>query len=126
MKLNWTKVEGTETFEAQLSGKLLEVSNDVRTLDNEKQTPYRLAKVKVDGKNYSALMYDKNFQHGVEVGDELACKAFYDPARGKEILITVSHLIASTRATIEDFGFPSEVKEKVEEIVDELSSIEKA
>lgn len=110
MNLTWTKNELTGSYEAGFSAKLRSVSD--ATFQNVNETTYRIANIELPtGKVVSGLMYESNFQHGVQVGNTYLCRAVYQ-GEGQNVLITVSHLAAAERATINDFGFElSEVKE---------------
>jgi len=118
MNLEWKKSEVTGNLEASFNGKLLSVSETVLNLNNDAKTEYRIATIQIDGskgsKNVTAIMYESNFKHGVEKGNSYLCKAVYDESRAdKSVLITISHLVAGDRATIEDFGIPKVESKKV-------------
>ena len=103
MNLNWIKNEKTGSYEAAFAAKLRSVSD--KTFTNVNGTEYRIASIDLpNGKTVSGIMYESNFQHGVTVGNTLACRAIYQGS-GENVLITVSHLAAAERATIDDFGF---------------------
>lgn len=110
MKLTWKKSELTGSYEANFSAKLRSISD--ATFQNVNKTVYRIANIELPtGKVVSGLMYESNFQHGVQVGNSYLCKAVYE-GKGDNVLITVSHLAAAERASIGDFGFElSEAKE---------------
>jgi hypothetical protein len=114
MKLNWKKSEAVEgRYEANLTAKLLSISN--QTFKNVNETEYRIAVIEVEGKSINAIMYEKNFQYGVENGKSYACRASFDSTTGsKDVLITVSHLVAGERVTIDDLGFELPVDEMAE------------
>lgn len=117
MNLDWNKTE-EGIYQAKLTTKLISVSDKVFKFDNEKQTEYRVCVIELEnGKQASAVMYESNHSYGVNVGTSYASRAIYDPAKGKELFLTVSHLAAADRLTIEDLGFPimDDVEAKAEE-----------
>jgi len=104
------------TFEAKCSVKLLSIGE--KTQENSNGTTYKVATVKMDnGKTVTAIVYEGNYSFGVELGNNYAAKAIYDPERGGDLLIQMSHLIAGERANINDFDF------EIEENVGELAAI---
>jgi hypothetical protein len=104
------------TFEADCAVELLVVGE--KEQQNSNGTTYKVVTAKLNGKNITAIIYQGNYSKGIEVGNNYAAKAIYDPSRGGELLIQMSHLIAGERANIADFEF-----EMVE--TDELAAIAK-
>lgn len=111
MKLNWKKSELVEgTFEANVNVTMVAEASD-RVMENTNGTQYRVLTVKLPtSKQVSAIIYESNFEKGVEVGTVYLAKAIYNPERGKEVLIQMSHLTGADRANVDDLGFemPSE------------------
>ena len=106
MNLNWKFNQERNVHEASFAGILKSVSEQTFELNNEKKTKYRIATVELEGKAIQAMMYEKNYAHGVKMGDSYSCRATYDPKWGNnQPLITVSHLPAAQRATLADLGF---------------------
>jgi hypothetical protein len=120
MKLNWKKDEVTGNLIANFTGKLVSVAENA--IENVNGTQYRPCTVTINDAgqktNITGIMYEKNYEHGVDIGDNLLCRASYDPEQeGEDIFVNVSHLKAAERATLSTFGLdkaPS-VKEEVEE-----------
>lgn len=104
------------TFEANCSVELLAIGE--KEQQNSNGTIYKVATVKLNDKNVTAIVYQGNYSKGIEIGNKYAAKAIYDPTRGGDLLIQMSHLIAGERANIADFEF-----EMVE--TDELAAIAK-
>lgn len=107
--------EVTGRNEYQFMGELLSVAKE--PIKNVNNTEYRPCSIKFMAPNGNevtsrALMYEKNFQHGVEVGEEYLCTATTDAdaEKGKEVLITVSHL-QSTSETADISIFESITEE---------------
>ena len=118
MELKWKKSEQVEgSFEANLAVTLISVGET--TQENKNGTVYHVGSVTLDnGKNVSAIIYEKNFNYGVTPGTKYLAKAIYDPKRGNDVLIQMSHLVAAERANIADLGFSFDE-------VDELAAISK-
>lgn len=110
MNLTWKKNEVSGNLEAAISAKLLSVSETVLTLNNEKNTEYRVCAIQLpNGKNVTAIMYEANFIYGVTPGTNYSCRVIRDTKReDNSVLITMSHLVAAERATLADFGLDSE------------------
>lgn len=97
---------GEQQKRANFNAKLISISDKV--LENANGTPYRVATVEfTDAKKaiqrVSALVYEKNFNYGMTVGETyLATVIITD---GNAPLITVSHLPGSgNRASADMFG----------------------
>lgn len=95
--------------EVQFEGKLLSISNTTLTLNNDKQTPYRVASVQYinnDGveKVASAIVYEANYTYGMTPGVTYLCRAIKTPGQSTP-LVTMSHLVATERASFDDFNF---------------------
>lgn len=122
MKLNWKKNETSGNSEATFAAKLEAVSD--RTFKNVNDTEYRIATIKLpeSGDSRSAIMYESNYQHGVEVGKTYACRIIFNKENPENVLLTVSHLIAGERATLSDFGISVE---DVKEEADDFANVQK-
>lgn len=98
--------ETTNNQEASFGAKLLSISQ--KPLENSNGTYYRIANIEfedINGKlqKSSAMVYEKNFAYGMEIGKTFLAKASLS---GKNVYITVSHLeYNGTRATVDMFGF---------------------
>ena len=98
---------------ARLQGfsELLNVNPKVLFLQNDKNTSYHIATVKIETTDglqpRTAIMYDANYvQGGFKPGDFLLTRV--EKTEGyDQPLIVVSHLHAGARATNEDFDFGS-------------------
>ena len=101
--MNLVKNEDNDSYEATFSAKLISVSDKWFQNANGKQ--YKICNIDLNGKTIIAIMYEKNFNHGVQPGVAYQAKAIYDESRGKDVLVIVSHLVVGQRATIEDFEF---------------------
>lgn len=115
MNLEWKTSDVTGNLEASFNGKLLSISDKVFNLKNEAKTEYRAVIIQIDGskgsKNVSAVMYETNYQHGVQTGITYLCKASYNQSKtDKSVFLTVSHLAVGEKANIDDFGAISEIK----------------
>jgi hypothetical protein len=116
-----------EIFEGRTNVKLISIGDKFQ--ENVNGTRYVVATVKMDtGKQVTAMVFENNLKYGVEVGQEYSAKVIYDPTRGGELLITMSHLPAGERANIEDFDFEimpakSELSEAKAEIADALKTL---
>lgn len=109
----------TNNPEVQFEGKLLSVSSNVLNLNNEKQTPYRVATIQyanADGvvKTASAIIYEANFKYGVTPGLSYLCRAIKTPGQTTP-LVTMSHLVATERASFDDFNF--DAVEEAEQVI---------
>lgn len=103
---------------ANFAAKLLSISSQVLELNNDNKTPYRVATIEFttatgELKRSTALVYEKNFQYGMPVGDTYQATVTITPGQLNP-LVTVSHLAAGERATFDDFGVTAEVESFVE------------
>lgn len=103
---------------ANFPAKLLSISSNTLNLKNDNQTEYRVASIEftaADGeiKKVTAIVYEKNFQYGMTVGDTYQATVTITAGQANP-LITVSHLAAGERATFDDFGVTAEVESFVE------------
>jgi hypothetical protein len=106
--MNFSKNTLTGNMEANLGGKLISISSEVRT--NKNGTDYRLANieiVKADGKKavVTSIVYEKNFSYGMQVGQTYLTTATLTPNGPSPVLFTTSHLPANEVITAEDLGF---------------------
>lgn len=103
---------------ANFPAKLLSISSNTLNLKNDNQTEYRVASIEftaADGeiKKVTAIVYEKNFQYGMTVGDTYQATVTITAGQANPH-ITVSHLAAGERATFDDFGVTAEVESFVE------------
>lgn len=103
---------------ANFPAKLLSISSNILNLKNDNQTEYRVASIEFTGadgeiKKVTAIVYEKNFQYGMTVGDVYQATVTITVGQPNP-LITVSHLAAGERATFDDFGVSAEVDSFVE------------
>lgn len=95
--------------EVQFEAKLLSISTNTFQLNNEKQTPYRVASVEFvnnqgEVKVSSAIVYEANYTYGMKPGTTYQCRAIKTPGQATP-LVTMSHLVATERASFDDFNF---------------------
>lgn len=95
--------------EVQFEAKLLSISPTTFQLNNEKQTPYRVASVEFvnnqgEVKVSSAIVYEANFTYGMKPGITYLCRAIRTTGQSTP-LVTMSHLVATERASFDDFNF---------------------
>jgi len=108
--LNWKKNEEYNQLEATFAAKLKSISEEEFYLNNANKTPYHVVTGEFDNQTFSALMYSKNYEHGVDIGETYSCRAIFDPERGSdEPLILMSHLTAGERLKISDLGLTEEM-----------------
>ena len=121
VKLNWSFDEASGIHSASFGAKLVAPLSE-KVFENSNGTKYKLATIEAFGKKLTAMIYEGNFNYGVEVGKEYTCKAVYDPSYGSEnVLITMSHLEPlGGRITASELGLEFEEDEVTEE-----SSIER-
>lgn len=105
-----TKInEVTGNVDVTFSAKLLSISPDMLVNVNDKG--YRPCSLEFKDKNgktqkASGIMYEKNFEHGVEIGQNYLATA---AKTSQGVLITVSHLAGSIDRPTEDmFNFNQE------------------
>jgi len=105
---------------ATFSAELLSISDDANIQKNVNGTEYRIAGIKFVDNNgveqkTTAVMYESNFKHGVEIGESYLTQA---TQTDQGVWMQVSHLTSITnRATADMFGFAeasieAEIKEK--------------
>lgn len=121
MELKWKVSEMVEgSYEANLTVKIINVAE--KGIANKNGTVYHPCTIELqNGDVVSGIMYDSNFQYGVEKGSNVLAKAIYNPTVGEDVLIQVSHLVAAKRANIATFGFKIEETE-----LDAIAKEEKA
>jgi len=94
----------------RLPAQLLSISEKVFNLDNEKETPYRVCTVKLDGDTaeYSAMLWETSVTKGIELG---SCKVEARVENNKVYLtvlgnganrITLEGLMALTGKSVAD------------------------
>lgn len=106
--LNWKKNEEYNQFEATFAAKLKSVSEE--EFENSNGTRYYVVTGEFEGQTFSAMMYAKNYEHGVEIGETYACRAVFTPDRDSdEVLITMSHLTSGGRLKASDLGLTQEM-----------------
>lgn len=104
---NFTKVVNKVTgqTETQFQGQLISIGDQV--LENSNGKKYLVGTVKFENSSgekvqRSAIIYKKNFDFGMEVGNTFLCRA----VNGQQgVLIIASHLTSASRASVEDFEF---------------------
>ena len=109
--LNFEKkvYEGTVTYEAQTSAKLISISPT--ELENSNGTKYRLAQVEMENAKgevitRNAMIYDANYNHPEaewKAGQSYLTTVTITEGR-KDALVKLSHLTQAVRATADDFG----------------------
>ena len=103
MKLEFSKNDNG-LMEAPFTGKLVSVSNNVLTFDNENQTEYRPATVNVQGKNIRSIVYEKSFTQGCIAGSDVQGSITYDPNDlSKDPFVSVFR-VAETKLSLADCG----------------------
>ena len=106
--LNWKKNEEYNQLEATFAAKLKSVGE--QELENSNGTPYYVVTGEFDGQTFSAMMYAKNYEHGVEIGETYSCRAVFNPERSEDdVLITMSHLTSGNRLKTSDLGLTQEM-----------------
>ncbi len=95
----------TSANEISFQGKLISFSSTPRP--NVNGTMFRSAEIQFVNRhgeivNRKAIIYEKNFSYGMEVG-----KDYLTLARNTEngVLLQMSHLSSAAAATADDFGF---------------------
>ena len=103
---NFQKVTNEYTKQEELifQADLVSVSDNV--LENVNGTEYRVGSVRFENPNgdivtRSAIIYENNYQYGMQVGNSYQCTAVKSD---QGVLIRMSHLEQSARATEADFG----------------------
>jgi hypothetical protein len=107
----WTKNQVTGQLETSFQSKLVSLSE--RVVENTNGTQFRIATCELpNGKQVSCRIYEKNFSYGMSVGTSYLTKATqYADANGEiQVDITMSHLTAATRASLDDLGFAGETE----------------
>lgn len=101
------KNEKTGLQETNFPGKLISISEKVLT--NVNGTQYHVGTIefinaKGQEQRINGFMYQKNYSHGVTVGNSYLCTATHNPQVG--VLVTISHLEGSgVRPDAQMFGF---------------------
>lgn len=96
--------------ECVFEAKLLSISNEVKEMKNDNKTPYRVATIEFadqqgEVQKVSAIVYDKSFQHGMEVGKSYLTTASEN--ENSDVFVAMSHLTYTKRAAAEMFNFKS-------------------
>jgi hypothetical protein len=115
--MNFKTNQVTGNQEAQFTGKLLSISEQV--LENMNGTSYRVgtvefknaqgAKVQRSGLIYESNYSTKDGEVRMSAGNDYLCTAIITEGR-EDVLITISHLTGASRASKDDFGFVAEPK----------------
>ncbi len=100
---------GEVYYEAQFSSRLVSV-NAENVLENKNGTSYILGTIEFENakgelEQGNAMIYLKNWQHGMEVGKTYLTTVRITPGSGQPPLITLSHLTGTARPTADAFGF---------------------
>lgn len=116
MNFTYERNPKTGNVEAVFGAKLLSISDETLKLQNENETLYRPCTVEfedAEGKTRTtrAIMYEANYQKGVEVNQTYLSRAVNDETRDdNSVLVIVSHLVGSgASATREMFDFANAV-----------------
>lgn len=110
MKKVINKTTGVE--EVQFGGKLVSISTQV--LKNVNGTEYRVATIDFEDtaektRRCTALVYEKNYSHGLKVGETYLATA---TPTDQGVIVKLSHLTYNgDRATAEMFGFEGAIAE---------------
>lgn len=109
--------EETGNNEAIFSAELLSVSDKVLTMNNEKQTQYRVGTIRFEDDGgtkhtVTTVIYEKSYQRGMIVGETYQAVA---QETEKGVFIHTSHLTNSERATADMFNFSEATVSQVKE-----------
>lgn len=105
--------------EAQFTAKLIGV-NAENVLENSRKTKYILGSIEFENNKgntvtSSTMIYLKNWEHGMTVGQSYLTSVRVTPGSDLPPLVITSHLTQAARATADTFGFNvSNVKSQVE------------
>jgi len=80
--------EGVTTSFARFTGELKAISSEPKT--SSSGNLYRNATVEFEGEQIVGVMNEKNFEHGVNIGDKLMCEV--STTDGNTFYTNVSHL----------------------------------
>lgn len=119
-KLNWKKsANASDRFEAKVEMTLVGTPSE-KVFTNTNGTQYRVCTAKVAelDKQITAVIYEKNYQHGVEEGTAYSGtvsvtvgkdgKVKVDENGNYAIFAQMSHLPTNSRLTLEDINFSFE------------------
>jgi hypothetical protein len=102
--------DGVEIPAARFGAKLTKVTSlNPLFLNNEKKTPFRLVNIEFKDNNNtvqtgSAIMFEKNFAHGVKENEEYMCTATVADDK-KTLYVQMSHLpVTGDRVTVDMLG----------------------
>ena len=102
--------QGVEIPAARFGAKLTKVTSlTPLQLNNDKKTPFRLVNIEFTNnegvvQKGSAIMFEKNFQHGVKEGEEYSCTATIADDK-KTLYVQMSHLpVTGDRVTVDMLG----------------------
>ncbi len=115
----------TNQVQTQFEAKLISIADAPKEMQNAKQTLYRNCTIQFADKDaveqtVSALMYESNYAYGVEVGKSYLATA---TKTDRGVLISVSHLVATTRPTEDMFGFDESTEyEEAEAVMQEAEA----
>lgn len=102
----WTVNPQTKQLETTFQGTLESVSKTAQK--NTNGTEFRVGSVKLpSGKVVSCRIYEKNYGHGMTIGESYRCTAtqYKDAAGALAIDVVMSHLTQAARAGVDDFAF---------------------
>ena len=112
----FVKNEVTGLLQCNFPAKLIQIGSVLLNTNTDKKTPYRVGTIEFNdaqGKTQrvTTLIWDKNYQHGMQIGNTYLSTATHTPGRtGGDVLITTSHLEGSgVRADSSMFGFEKAV-----------------
>lgn len=110
--LNWKPIEGNpDQIQAQVSAKLLSISDEPREFNNEKRTKYYLGTCEfdvvnddgvVETKRTTCMIYANNHKYGMEVGKSYLTNLRL--SRDKKIYVNMSHLQGAGVLSLDDLG----------------------
>lgn len=115
-KLTWKSktYNGVSTSYARFTGELKAISSEPRT--SESGNLFRNAVVSYEGQDIAGIMNEKNFEHGVNIGDKLMCEV--STTNGQDFYTNVSHLQGGASVDLETatniFNFGGLVTDTVE------------
>jgi len=117
---SYQRPDGTTGFRGNTPAKLVgQLSEQV--FENKNGTKYRLATVEINGKRFTAMVYEGNYSHPeADFQDGGTFSATVDAVIGEDgkpsgdLLISLSHLAQAGRATIKDLGVVFETSDEMQ------------
>ncbi len=104
----------------QFFATLIAVSSTVKTLQNDKQTPYRVGTIRFTNAQgvpveRSCMIWEKNFSREtgeMQLGETYLCTATIINEATGEVGVTCSHLTQGARASMSDFDVANFVEQE--------------